>query len=189
MTDQVEVNKGSASHKFIKKHWVIFALFIVAVVLASVGAIYVFVWFTANAQSTGLVPSTLNLWAMNHLVVFILYAVFWELLLIGIPVAVGAVVGWQWWRRLPYDVKSEYNLSGRGSRSSRFGGAVSPLLFVAFALKICVDGNWNAAISTYTLDYVVGSMVTILIWIAAIFAIPATIGLIWWVHHEINKKP
>jgi hypothetical protein len=63
------------------------------------------------------------------------------------------------------------------------------LLFIAFALKVYVDGNWNVAISTYTLDYVVGSMVTILIWIVAIFAIPATIGLIWWIRHEMNKKP
>jgi ribosomal protein S4E len=55
--------------------------------------------------------------------------------------------------------------------------------------KVYVDGNWNVAISTWTLDYVVGSMITILIWIAAIFAIPAAIGVIWWIRHEMNKKP
>ena len=103
--------------------------------------------------------------------------------------AIGAVVGWQWWKRLPEEEKKEYHLSGKRSRSSRAGGAISPLLFIAFAIKVYVDGNWNVAISTYTLDYVVGSMVTILIWIVAIFAIPATIGLIWWIRHEMNKKP
>jgi hypothetical protein len=45
------------------------------------------------------------------------------------------------------------------------------------------------AISTYTLDYVVGSMITILIWTAVIFGIPATIGVVWWIRHEMNKKP
>jgi len=186
LTMQTEA-EGSQWSKFLRKHWPAFAAFVAAAILAFVGAVYVFVWFTGNAQSTGLVPATLGMWAMGNIVAFILHALFWELVLIGIPVAIGAVAAWQWWRRLPETEKS--NLSWKRSRSSRAGGAISPLLFIAFALKVYVDGNWNVAISTYTLDYVVGSMVTILLWIVAIFAIPATIGLIWWIRHEINKKP
>ena len=126
---------------------------------------------------------------MNNSVSFILHAIFWELVLIGIPVAIGAIVGWQWWKRVPDAEKQQYHLSGNGSRSSSAGGAISPLLFIAFAIKVYVDGNWNVAISTYTLDYVVGSMVTILLWIVAIFAIPAIIGVVWWIRHEMTKKP
>ena len=63
------------------------------------------------------------------------------------------------------------------------------MLFIAFAIKVYVDGNWHVPISTWTLDYVVGSMITILIWIAAIFAIPAAIGLAWWISHVMTKKP
>ena len=187
MTEQTEVEKSSLWGKFLRKHWLAFAAFIAAAILAFIGAVYVFVWFTGNAQSTGLVPATLGMWTMGNIVAFILHAIFWELVLIGIPVAIGAVVAWQWWRRLPETEKS--NLSGKRSRSSRAGGAISPLLFIAFAIKVYVDGNWNVAISTYTLDYVVGSMVTILLWIVAIFAIPAIVGLIWWIRHEMNKKP
>ena len=189
MTEVTEVEENSRWGKFLRKHWPAFAAFIAAAILAFVGAVYVFVWFTGNAQLTGLVPTTLGLWTMGNIVVFILHAIFWELILIGIPAAIGAVVGWQWWKRLPDEEKKEYHLSGKRSRSSRAGGAISPLLFIAFAIKVYVDGNWNVAISTYTLDYVVGSMITILIWIVVIFAIPATIGLIWWIRHEMNKKP
>ena len=103
---------------------------------------------------------------------FILHAIFWELVLIGIPVAIGAILGWQWWKRLPEEEKKVYRFFGKRSRSRDAGGAVSPLLFIAFAIKVYIDGNWNAAISSWTLDYVVGSMVTILVWIAVIFAIP-----------------
>ncbi len=188
MTASITSEKGSSWGRFIRKHWAAFAVFVAAAILAFAGAVYVFVWFSGNAQSTNLVPSTLGLWSMNSLVSFILHAIFWELVLIGVPVAIGAVIGWQWWKRLPEEEKREYHLSGRRSKSSGAGGAVSPLLFIAFALKVFVDGNWNAAISTYTLDYVVGSVVTILLWIVAIFAIPAVVGIVWWIRQEMNKK-
>jgi uncharacterized MAPEG superfamily protein len=186
MSEQSQSENGSDWGRFLRKHWAAFAVMVVAAVLAFVGAVYVIVWFTGNAQSTGLVPSILGLWSMESLVLFILHAIFWELLLIGIPVAVGAIIGWVWWKRLPSEEK--YHLSGKkASRSNRASGAFSTLLFIAFAIKVYVDGNWTQAFSTYSLDYVVGSMVTILIWIAAIFAIPAIVGIVWWVHHERTK--
>jgi hypothetical protein len=98
------------------------------------------------------------------------------------------VAGWQWWRRLPVEEK-EYRFFRRRSRTTRGGGGVSVLLFIAFAIKVYVDGNWNVPISTWTLNYVVDSLITILIWAAVIIAIPATVGTLWWIHHELNKKP
>lgn len=181
MTTQTQAPTDSDWRRFIKSHKAAFAAFAVAAILAVAGAVYVFIWYTGNAQETGLVPSSLGLWSMSNLVWFILYGVFWELVLIGIPAAIGAGIGWLWWKRLPEAEKQQYNLSGKRSKRSGAGGAISPLLFIAFAIKVYVDGNWNQAIATYTLDYVVGSMVTILIWIAVIFAIPAVIAFIWWI--------
>ena len=189
MTGESGVEASSGWRKFLKKHWNMVVVFVVAGILAVVGAIYVFLWFTGDAQTIGLVPSTLGLWTMENVVSFILHLIFWELVFIGIPAIIVAVVGWQWWKRLPDEEKREYHLAGRSSRSSTAGGAISPLLFIAFAIKVYVDGNWNVAISSYTLDYVVGSMIIILIWIAIIFGIPAAIGIIWWVGHEMKKTP
>jgi hypothetical protein len=189
MTLEVEAEQGSDWKKFMRKHWNIVAVFVVAIILAVAGAVYVFWWFTGYAQTTGLVPSTLGFWSMANAVFFILHLIFWELVFIGIPAIIGAVIGWQWWKRLPEEEKKEYHLFGRRSRSRNAGGAVSTLLFIAFAIKVYVDGNWNVAISAYTLNYVVGSMIIIFAWIAAIFGIPITIGVIWWLRHEINKKP
>lgn len=181
-------NDSKGFRKFLKKHWAMFTLFVVATVLAFVGAVYVFLWFVGNAQSTGLVPSTLAQWTMDNIVAFILHVLFFELLLIGIPVAVGAVIGWQWWKRLPDEEKKEYRFFGRRSRTTGGGGGVSLFFFIAFCIKVFVDGNWNVAIASWTVDYVVGSMVTILVWLAVIFGIPAAIGLVWWINHEIKKK-
>ncbi len=188
MKMETAVEKRSEWGKFLKRHWGAFALFVVAATLAVAFAIYVFVWFTGTAQSMGVVPAVLGAWSMSSVVLFILHAVFWELVLIGIPVAIGAAIAWQWWKRLPEEEKQSYHLVGRSSKSRGAGGAIGPLLFIAFALKVYVDGNWSQAISTYTLDYVVGSMVTILIWVAAIFAIPSAVGIAWWIFHEMNKQ-
>lgn len=174
--------------KFLKRHWNAVAIFVVAGVLAIVGAVYVYLWFVGDAQATGLVPATLGLWTMSHLVSFVLHAVFWELLFIGIPVIIGAVAGWQWWKRLPDEEKKEYNSFGKRSRATRGGGGVSVLFFIAFAIKVYVDGNWNVAIATWTLNYVVYSVLTILAWTIVIFGIPATIVLIWWLNREIKQK-
>lgn len=187
MTEQNEAGESADAKKFIRKHWTIITVFAVAGILAAAGAVYVFWWFTENAQTAGLVPPTLNLWTMNNVVMYILNFIFWELVLIGIPAAVGAVIGWQWWKRLPAEEKKEH-MFGQRSRSRNASGAFSPLFFIAFAIKVYVDGNWNSAISTWTLDYVVSSVITILVWIAAILAIPAIIGVIWWIHSTTDKK-
>ncbi len=175
--------------KFLRKHWSIAAVFVVAGILALAGAIYVYVWFVGEAQATGLVPSGLGLWTMNNILMFILHLIFWELLLIGIPAIIAAVAGWQWYKRLPDEEKKEYNLFGKRSRTTGGGGGVSALLMIVFAIKVYIDGNWNVAIATWTLNYVVDSMVSILIWGLIIFGIPAgVIGLIW-LSREMKKQP
>jgi hypothetical protein len=187
MTTEVEAEQGSEWKQFMKKHWTVVAIFVVAIILAAAGAVYVFWWFTGYAQN-GLVPSTLGLWSMGNLIFFILHLIFWELLLIGIPTAICAIIGWQWWERLPQEEKVPH-LFGRSSRSRNAGSGVSALLFIAFAIKVYIDNNWNTPMSTYTLNYVVGSIITILAWVAIIFGIPATIAAIWWLHRQMHRKP
>lgn len=170
-----------------RKHWKAVGIFVVACALALAGAVYVFLWFVKNAQSSGLVPATLGLWTMANCVTFILNAIFWELLLIGIPVVIGVLAGWLWWRRLPDEERRGYHSFGRRSRATGGSGGVSLLFFIAFCIKVYLDGNWNVAIATWTLDYVVGSMVLILEWVLIIFGIPIAIGIIWWIRYETRK--
>ena len=188
MTETAGLDVGSDWKRFMGKHWRTVATFVVAAILAVGSAVYVFLWFVGDAQSTGLVPRTLGLWTMANLVSFILNAIFWELLLVGIPIVVAVVVAWLLWERLSNDEMRGYRLFRKRSRTSRGGGGVSLFFFVAFCIKVYLDGNWNVPISTWTLDYVVGSMVLILEWTLIILGIPAAIAVVWWTRH-VMKKP
>ena len=163
---------------FIGRHRVAVSAFAVAAVALAAWAVYVFWWFTGNAQSTGLVPSSLGAWTMGNLVNLIIYAILWELVLVGIPVALVAIVGWMWWKKLPVSEKTMNRW--RGGRGTARGSGFGFLFFIAFAIKVYLDGNWNMPISAYSLNYVVGSLITILAVLAAIVGIPVAIGLIWW---------
>ena len=63
------------------------------------------------------------------------------------------------------------------------------LFWIAFCIKVFVDGNWNIAVASWTLDYFVYSCIWTLIWILIIFGIPIAMGVIWWMRHEMKKKP
>jgi hypothetical protein len=177
---------GSGFWGFMRRHWGAFLAFLVAAGLAVAASVYVFWWFAGYAVSSGLVPSTLGLWTMANLVAFILNLIFWELLLIGIPAAIGAIVAWIWWKRIPADERMGYHMGRRG-RSAQGGGAFSFLLFIAFCIKVWLDGNWSVPIASFSLAYVVGSVITILVWAAVIIGIPVAIALTWWVRHEMKK--
>jgi hypothetical protein len=190
MMSETESENGNKGWKaFLRKHWKIAALFVVGAVLALVASVLVFLWFVGDAQSTDMVPMTLGLWTMSNLVTFVLHLVFWELVLIGIPVGIAAVGGWQWWKRLPNEEKKEYHFFSSRSRTTGGSGGISILFFIAFCIKVFIDGNWNFAIASWPLDYVVESMISILIWVAVIFGIPAAIGVILWINYSMKKKP
>jgi hypothetical protein len=183
-------NDSKEWRRFLRRHWQMFVLFVVSAVSAVIGAVYVFLWFAANAQSGSMVPKTLGLWSMAHLLTFMLNLIFWEIVLVGVPVAIASLAGWWWWRRLQYEEKKEYHFFNTPSRSSGGGGVLSLLFWIAFSIRIYLDGNWNIAIATWTLDYFVYTSVWTVIWIMIIFGIPASvIGIIWWITKDREKKP
>ncbi len=173
-------------NEFVKKHWKAFVLFTAAAALAVVWAILVFLWYIGQAQMNGLVPLTLDMWTIGHLVSFLLNLLFWMIVLAGIPVGIGAGVAWLWFRRLPADERGRYRFFRNRSRGSSAGNAISFLVFIGFLLKVYIDGNWNVPIATWTFEYLIYSWVTVLAWLLIIFAIPAAIGLLWWIGRQVR---
>ena len=175
--------------KFLRKHWKILVLFAVGVLLVSTVAILVYLWFVADAQSTGLVPRTLGLWTMGYLVTFLLHLILWEALFVGVPTILAGVAAWLWWTKLPGEEKKEYHFFDTRSRATSGGGSISGLVLIAFCIKVFTDGNWNVAFATWTFDYLVYSLLLAFIWVLVIFGIPISLGIIWWINHEVKKKP
>ena len=177
---------GSEWRSFMRKHWRAAAAFVVGGAFAIAWAVYVFLWFVSNAQSSNLVPGTLGLWTIGNLVTFIVYAILWELLLVGIPVAVGGVLGWRWWRNLPEAERMDYHMRGRKRATGGGGGGL--FVFIVFCIKVYIDGKWNVPIANFTLDYVVGSLLIILVLGVVVIGIPAAIGLTWWIRRETKTS-
>jgi len=174
--------------KFVKNHWSMLAFWIVAAVVAVVGAVLVYLWFVDEAQATEMVPMVLGQWSMSHMITFVLHLIMWEVLIIGIPVAAVAVIGYLWWKRIPAEEREEYKFFGKRTKTEQGGSGISFLFFVAFCLKVYIDGNWNLPIADFTLDYVVNSMVTIMVWTAIVFGIPAIIIGLIMLSREIKKN-
>jgi hypothetical protein len=174
--------------EFLKKHWNMLVYWIIAAIFAIIGGIFVYLWFVGEAQSTNMVPMTLGEWTMGHMVTFILHLLFWEIIIIGIPVAIAAIVGWLWWKKIPEEERKEYHFFGKRNHAQNGGGGISFLFFIAFCIKVYIDGNWDLAIASWTLNYVVDSMITILVYGAIIFGIPAIIIGLVWLSSEIKKE-
>ena len=107
--EQTEPKNGEKIwKKFLRKHWKMLVLFVIAAIVVITGAILVFLWFVEDAQLTGLVPEILDLWTMEYLVTFLLHLIFWEILFIVIPVIIViAAIYFLWWKRLPEGERKE----------------------------------------------------------------------------------
>ena len=147
--------------KFLRNHWKVFTTIVIIAIFAFIGAIYVFLWFVGEAQVTGLVPEILDQWTMGYLVTFILHAIFWEAIFIGIPLLVAFAAFWQlWWKRIPDEERKEYkkkHLFGSTSKRSDGGGIITFLINIGFIIKIYLDGNWNKPFATWKFDYLIYS--------------------------------
>ena len=188
MTDNECSQDSENWKKFFKKHWNMLVFWIIAAILAAIGAILVYLWFVGDAQSSGMVPATLGQWTMEHMVIFILHLIFWEVLFVGVPIAIAAIVGWLWWKQIPEDERKEYKFFEGSHKTRDGGGAISFLFYIAFCIKIYIDGNWNTAIASWTLNYIVDSMISIIVWGAIIFGIPAIIIGLIWLSRETKKE-
>jgi hypothetical protein len=189
MTDN-EMDNSGAWKKFLKRHWGMALIFLIGAVIAAIWAVLVFLWFAGMAQATGIVPTTLATLTMGELVLFILNLIFWELILVGIPIVVALIAFYAAYRRLPAEEREGYRrggLWGKKSRRRDFSSAFTFFVNIVFVIKIYTDHNWNLPFSNWTVDYVVNSYVLAIVVVAIIIAVPIAIGGTWWLRRELRS--
>lgn len=175
--------------RFLRRHWRMAVIAVIGIVLAVAGTVLVYLWFVGEAQSSGLVPEALRFWTMGYLITFILNLLFWELLLVGTPAVIAGAIAYAMWKRIPSAEREEYrrgNLFRSKSNSRDFGNGFSFLINIGFIIKVYLDGNWDSPFASWSLDYLVYSYLLVLMVLLAIFAIPAVIGITWWLRKELK---
>ncbi|MDO9536933.1 MAG: hypothetical protein Q7J68_01275 [Thermoplasmata archaeon] len=177
--------------KFAARHWKAIAMIVVGIALAVIAMLAVFVWFVGDAQDTGLVPSRLGGWSVGSCVTFFLHLLFWEIVLVVIPLIVAAIlIYYLWWKRLPAEERAEYRrmkIFGR-SKSTKGGSGISFVVNLLVLLKVYLDHNWNTPFSSWSVDYVVSSYLWALMWILIIVGVPVLIGAVWWLKRQASRS-
>ncbi len=172
--------------RFLRKYWRMALVFVAVIAAAVIGAAIVLVWFVAIAQTTALVPATLGLWSIGHVILFILHLVFWEIVLVGSWVLVIVlVIIFQWYMKLPEKDREGWPKRGRREESDAFGFLVG----ITWLIVVWVDGRWNLAFESWTFNDWVYSFLAAFAWDLLIFGVPIALGFLWWIRKEMEKEP
>ncbi len=171
--------------RFLRRHWRMTIVFAVIIAAAAVVALLVLLWFVDTAQVTGLVPSTLGQWSIGLVITFCLHLIFWELLLVGSwLLVVVLVVIFQWYMKLPEEERRERPSRGRREEGDAFGFLVT----VTWLIVVWVDGRWNLAFNSWTVNDWVYSFLAALSWDLLIFGVPIALFFIWWIRREMKEE-
>ncbi|MFX1415250.1 MAG: hypothetical protein ACFFC0_00485 [Promethearchaeota archaeon] len=174
-----------AEKRFLRKHWrmtIVFAAIFVVVVIA---AVLVFLWVVADAQATALVPAVLGQWTVGYLITFILHMIFWELVLVvSWTVLLGAAIYFLWYRQLPDEDRIDRPQRGRREEGDAFGFFV----VVFWLIIVWIDGRWDLAFESWTLNDWVYSWLAAVFWVFLVFGIPIAIAFMYWMSQEMRKE-
>lgn len=171
---------GKAWKRFVRRHWKMTLLTVGGIAAAAVAALLVFLWFVADAQATGLVPSGLGEWTVGHVLAFILNAILWELLLVASWVIPIGVAGYfLWYNKLPDEERKEYEGGPRRAKSTGANGGISFFIGLVWFVIVWLDGKWNLAFQDWTFNDWVYSWIAAGLAVLLIAGVPAMIYLIW----------
>jgi hypothetical protein len=171
--------------RFLKKYWKMAIVLAVLFIAAAIAAVLVFLWFTETAQASGLVPGVLGQFSISYLITFFLHLIFWELVLVGSWVLVIiAVIIFRWYMKLPEEDRTRKSKRGRREE----GDAIGFFITIIWLVITWIEGRWDLAFNSWTLNDWVFSWLSALFWVMLIIGIPVAIYFLYWIKTEVESE-
>ncbi|TFF87428.1 MAG: hypothetical protein EU548_10300 [Promethearchaeota archaeon] len=166
----------------IKKYWYAIILYSLALVGFIVGAIVVLSLYISAPDIAGGGVWTFDDFSLGAALLWIIFLVLWELLLVVLPVAayLGIVTAIFWYAILSEEdkvaMKEREKREKHPKKTEKGGGAAGFIFFLAFLCVVAIDGNFwvrsgDLSYSYYVYAYLVGVM-----WTCIVLGVPALIG-------------
>jgi hypothetical protein len=178
----------------ISKHWKTFLVIIIAGIVAAIGALIVFIWFTGMSPLGRQGTATFNEWRMHWVVGFIILLTLSELVFVGIPAGLFfGVGGYLWWRRLPDEEKQEFKDREKKrthvARDAGGGGGFSFFFFIAYCIYLAFDGHYNIPFGNEPYTYWIFAGFYTIMWLLIYIGIPVAVILLIVYFTKWRKKP
>ena len=174
----------------IKEHWKAFIVFVIGCIFALAGVLYVLFWHI-ESSSIGLNGmATIGEWTIAWIWQFFIYLIIWELILVGIPVAIAFGLGWYvFWKRLSEEEKAEFKgREKKKHRGSSASGGFGIVTFIVFSIYMYLKGEIYTPFNNHPYSYWIYSWFEALGWLLLIAAIPAVIILLIVYFAVLRKK-
>ena len=82
-------------------HWKLFALLVIVCFFAVVGAVMVLFWHIDVSPAGAMGTATVGEWTLAWVWEFFIFLMIWELIFVGIPIAIVVGLVYQfWWKKL-----------------------------------------------------------------------------------------
>ncbi|MFX0003910.1 MAG: hypothetical protein ACFE9C_00530 [Candidatus Hodarchaeota archaeon] len=167
----------------IKEYFKTFIVIIVAGVVAIIGAVLVFFWFMYTSPIGGQGTWLIGQWTLMHIVCFFILLILWELLFVGLPVALFfGVGGYIWWSRLPEEKKKEFRdrekKKTHRARDAGGSGGGGAFLFIVYCIYMAVLGYYDVPFGTYRYSFWIEHWFYMIAWILIVLGIPACLILL-----------
>ncbi|MEJ2277485.1 MAG: ADP-ribosylation factor-like protein [Candidatus Lokiarchaeota archaeon] len=181
-----EQNLSDWSHfkTFVNAHWKVLIIFLIGVVVAIIGGIFVFYWILNTNWVGGYGSWDLGMFSIGNFFGLFFLILLLELLIVGVPLcAYGGIVFYLWWTRLTEEEKAilkRENKKPKKKTSKGASGVFSFLLLITFLILVFTQGNWNTPINTLPYLYWLNNIFYAVFWVLIVIGIPALIIILYF---------
>lgn len=190
-----EVKAESIWPGMIKKYWYALLIYCIGFIGAIVGVILVFLRYIADPGIAGGGTWTFAQFSVGAIVLWFIFFILWELLLVGLPIVAYVVIVSVifWFIVLSEEDKTTIKNRERKERrkvkkSSGGSGAAGFLFFIAFICVLAIDGHLFTQFSVLPYTYYIFAYLVGIFWTVIVLGIPVLIIVIAYYGYKESKK-